>query len=200
MTLPILSPSQGGRSISTAALSLADIVVSTTNAAISKTIRKATGSQVSHAMIFAGNGNVVEAIGDGVVERPLSAALNDAILAVAYRFGRLQPSQAMSVVGFARKQTGRKYDVGGIAGQAGYQLDRWFLCDVRGVRNCEERAARANLWMQSSAKFFCSELVAAAYEQAGVRLFNRPPERISPDDVTKVWIQGKLSYVGHLKA
>lgn len=200
MTLPPLSPAQGGRSIDIAALGAADIIVSTTNAAISKAIRAATGSQVSHAMIYAGNGVVIEAVAEGVVERPLTQALNGAVLAVAYRLERLNPGQANMVVNFARAQNRRKYDVGGIVGQAGYQLDRWFLCDVQNVRDCEETAARNNLWLQSAAKFFCSELVAAAYQQAGVPLFNRPPERISPEDVAQVAVHGKLLYVGHLKA
>ena len=50
MTLPPLSPAAGGRCIAESALNVADIIVSTTNAKISKAIRAATGSQVSHAM------------------------------------------------------------------------------------------------------------------------------------------------------
>ena len=63
-----------------------------------------------------------------------------------------------------------------------------------------ERAARANLWMQSKAKFFCSELVAEAYRRAGAPLFPKPAERASPEDVAKLGIHGKLLYVGHLRS
>jgi len=201
MNLPPLSPTQGGRSILPSALSVADVIVSTTNATISKVIRSATNSPISHAIIYAGNGMVIEAIGDGVVERQLSQALSDATLAVGYRLEKMNPVQAMSVVSFARTQANarRKYDFSGIVGQAGYQLDHWFLCDVLRVSNCDNQAARANLWMQSNKQFFCSELVAEAYRSSGVPLINAPSSRVSPQTITEVATSGTLSYVGHLR-
>ena len=53
------------------------------NATISRAIRAASGSVVSHSMIYAGNQEVLEAIGDGVVRRSVNMALKDASLAVA---------------------------------------------------------------------------------------------------------------------
>jgi len=198
MTLPALSPTVGGQSISESALSPADVIVSTTSAAISQSIRSVTGSAVSHAMIYVGNGTVIEAIGEGVVRRQLSAALADANLAVAFRHVRMSPRIASSVVSFAAAQVGKSYDHTGILAQAGYQLDRWFLCTVSRVQNCEDRAARANLWMSNSGRFFCSELVAEAYRRAGVPLVNGRSDSVSPERIVEVTTTGDLCYVGHI--
>ncbi len=198
MALPALTPTAGGMCIIPSALEPADIIVSTTSAFISSSIRSATSSVVSHAIIYAGHGDVIEAIGDGVVKRSLAAAIADASLAVAFRHVRMTKSTATAVIKFAEKQVGRGYDVTGIVGQAGYQLDRWFLCTVRQVRNCEDRAAHANLWMSNSGRFFCSELVAESYRQAGVPLISGRSDSVSPQAIVDVTTTGELSYVGHL--
>lgn len=198
MPLPALSPPVGGRSIAVAALQCADVIVSTTNATISRAIRTASASVVSHAMIYAGNGFVIEAIGSGVVKRPLPAAVGDASLAVAYRHRQMTEARANSIISFAEQQISRGYDVTGIIGQAGYQLDRWFLCNILEVRNCESRAQAANLWMSSAGRFFCSELVAAAYRQAGVPLVAARSDSASPQTIVEVAASGDLQYVGHI--
>jgi hypothetical protein len=105
---------------------------------------------------------------------------------------------AKAVVGFAENQVGKGYDHTGILGQVGYQLDRWFLCSVVGIKNCEERAARANLWMSNSGRFFCSELVAEAYRRAAVPLINGRSDGVSPQKIVEVTTTGDLSYVGHV--
>ena len=198
MSAPPLTPSAGGRCIAFSALSRADLIVSTTNAAVSRAIRSVSGSVVSHAMIYSGDGFVIEAVGEGVVRRELSVAIADATLAVAFRHVRMTNAAAQSVVQFAANQIGRSYDVTGILGQAGYQLDRWYLCNVRGVRNCDQRAQRNNLWMSNSGRFFFSELVAEAYRRAGVPLVNGRSDSVSPQRIVEATTTGDLSYVGHL--
>ncbi len=64
MNIPLTPVGGGGHCINTDELQLADIIVSTTNARISQMIRAASGSVVSHAMIYARNNQVIEAIGD----------------------------------------------------------------------------------------------------------------------------------------
>lgn len=198
MPLPSLSPATGGRSIGQAALAPADIIVSTTNAGISRAIRSVSGSVVSHAMIYAGNDQVIEAVGDGVRKRSLSAALTGASLAVAFRHIHMTPTAASAVISFADSQVRRGYDFLGIVGQAGYQLDRWFLCRVQHVRDCEQAAQRANLWMSRDGRFFCSELVAESYRRAGTPLVAARSDSVSPQTIVEVSISGLLSYVGHI--
>lgn len=84
-----------------AALEIADIIVSTTGASLSKAIRTATQSEVSHALLYVGDGLIVEAIGSGVDVRPIGDALIDANLAVAYRHSGMTPGKAMIVRDYA---------------------------------------------------------------------------------------------------
>lgn len=192
-------PSVGGRSIPESTLRAADIIVSTTNAKVSRAIRTATGSIVSHSMVYVGHGHVLEAVSEGVRKVGLERALSEATLAVALRRADLSPNTASVVVSFVEDQKGRAYDKRGIAGQAGYQTDLWFLCRVLEVRDCETHAARANLWMEDEDAFFCSELVAAAFSHAGLPLTDTRPAAVSPQTLIEVVSTGKLQYVGHLR-
>lgn len=191
-------PSVGGRSIPESTLKPADIIVSTTRAKVSGAIRAVTSSIVSHSMLYVGHGHVVEAVGDGVRKVSSQQALSDATLAVALRRAGLSLNLASAVVSFVEEQTGRAYDKRGIAGQAGYQADLWYLCRVREVQDCEDRAARSNLWMQDEDAFFCSELVAAAFAHVGLPLTDTQPAAVSPQTLIDVVSTGKLQYVGHL--
>lgn len=196
MVIP-LDPGSGGRSIGTSALANGDIIVSTTGAAISDAIRAVTDSSVSHAILYIGGQQVVEAIKSGVELRTLATAIKDATLAVAYRKPGLSSVQALRVRDFAGMHLGKGYDYTGILGQAGFQLDRRVLCDAD-IR-CIRRAGNNNMWMERKDRFFCSELVLAAFKYGGVPLNQKPPSWSSPDDVPRLHISGVLEYVGHLK-
>src|SRR5437016_420646 len=97
-----LSPAVGGRSVGELALEPADIIVSTTGATVSRVIRAATGSPVSHAILYTGNDSVIEAIGEGVVSRSITASLAHATLAVAYRRKALTSGAAQAVIRYAQ--------------------------------------------------------------------------------------------------
>ncbi len=74
-----LDPGVGGCSIGIAALQPADIIVSTTASPLHEGIRIATRSVVSHAALYAGDGEMIEAIGrgevTGVIQRKIELAL-----------------------------------------------------------------------------------------------------------------------------
>lgn len=197
-----LDPGVGGRSISESALETGDIIISTTNARVSRLIRWATHSVVSHAMIYIGDGQVVEAIGDGVTLRSLAQAVNDATVAVAFRHPTLTPTQAMMVRDFAGQQLGKPYNYWGIVQQGGFQLDRQIFCDSKTgaeYESCVNWAGRVNLGNGGDDSFFCSQLVLAAYQNAGVPLTSTPPHWNSPDDLAQLGMSRRLGYVGHLK-
>lgn len=181
-----------GKKIEVDDLQIADIICTTGDAKISKAIRMATGSLVSHAMLYAGGGKVIESVGSGVREVLITEALETATLAMAFRPTNLEAGVAHKVVDFARKQVeaGKKYDVRGIVAQAGYQLDRVFFGD--------ERAARSNLWLQNGDRYFCSELIAASFLEAGHPLTNSQPTAVSPQTLVSLGATDVLEYVGHL--
>lgn len=179
-TIP-LDPGAGGRSIGIDALEVGDIILSTTTDLSSRVIRGATGSEVSHAFLYIGGGEVVEAIEQGVVRHPLADAIRSSYVAVALRDPRLTPAQAATIRSTALGWVGKKYDTMAIVDHA-----------VRFVsgRDPELRDADA---------FTCSELVLSAYAAAGEPLTTVAPGASAPQDVVRVYLTKALEYVGHLK-
>jgi uncharacterized protein YycO len=177
MAIPLTPKRGGGRSAHPTSLHIADIILSTSSAAISMVIRGATSSPVSHTILYIGGGQVVEAIGDGIVLRTLHQALSDATLAVAYRHPSLSATQALMVRDFVGNQLGKGY---GFVGAA-VSINK-VLCLMSGSKD----------------RFFCSELVLDAYKHAGAPITYSPPHCNSPGDIAMVAVY-KLSYIGHLR-
>ncbi len=188
MAIP-LDPGAGGRSIPVSTLQKADLIVSTTDAAISVGIRLATLSSVSHARIYVGNGRCVDATGHGVRVRALEAAIRDDgdTLCVAYRKPGLSSTQAQAACDFALAQVGKPYDYAGVGAQA------------PGVRG-SLIGIIAQIAGQGEDRFFCSELVFAAYAHAGAPLDSVSAGNSSPSMVPGLWRRSRLTYVGHLLA
>lgn len=170
---------RAGRSVDPGSLLIADIILSTTGQAISKGIRAGTGSAVSHAILYVGGDQVVEAVGEGVVFRPVVEALGGAIRAAVYRHPDLTETQALKIRDFAGMQIGKPYDTLGAAGSVVP-----VLCNVAA----------------SPDKFFCSELILAAYEYAGTPLTDSGAACGSPDSILQAHFSNTLDYVGHLAA
>lgn len=194
------------RKIEVAELRIADIIVSTTNHPTSRGIRAAIGADISHAMIYTGNGRVIEAIDAGVVRRDLQReSLLDATLAIALRRAGMNESQRQAVVARASQFENLPYDKLGAAGSgmtakraragvvAGCILSP-LACAGGGIvlsRQISENAKDEN----KDKMFFCSELVARAYELAGVPIVDGQATNTNPRAIR---ISSKLQYVGHL--
>lgn len=186
-------------------LRVADIIVSTTDHPTSRGIRAAIGADISHAMIYIGNGRVIEAIDEGVVNRDLQLeSLRAATLAIALRRAGMNESQRQAVVTNASGFERRPYDRVGAAGSgmtsrrvragiiAGCIISP-VACAAAGagareVANNASDANRDNL-------FFCSELVARAFELAGVPIVDGSPSFANPRAIR---VSASLRYVGHL--
>ena len=191
--IPLTPTSGGGMCIADSALQPADIIVSAGIGAVSTAIRYGTASDVSHAALYIGDGEVIEAIGPGVMERPLNKSLDDHSLAVAYRARGMTPSAAAMIVHFAEKWKRKKYDT---AGAAAAGARNPFVCVVvMGIAPCA--AARAGKF-KSSDKFYCSQLVLEAYRRAGVSFITQDPNTSQPEDMVTAYSKDKLLYVGHL--
>ncbi|WP_368565474.1 YiiX/YebB-like N1pC/P60 family cysteine hydrolase [Pseudoxanthomonas sp. UTMC 1351] len=117
-------------------------------------IRYFTWSRWSHVGLVAGD-RVIESIaGHGVREVPLASAIRGQ----DYRFEHLPCANPAAVIAAARSQLGKPYDIGAIFG---------FL----GRRNWQGRDA-----------WFCSELIAWAFEHAGAALFRADRvHRVTPE-------------------
>lgn len=199
-----LDPGVGGRSIGESALEAGDVILSTTDHPISETIRKVTGAEVSHAALYVGNGKVVEAIEGGVILRSLETALDEDTLAVAYRHRDMTPVKASQMVAFAEDHARKKtpFDNWGLIQVAPGQLAR-AICNQKEGADREECLAAANrlrVGTNDEGAFFCSELVLAAFQHAGLALTDTDPSWSSPGQIVELHHNGLFDYVGHLKA
>jgi uncharacterized protein YycO len=198
-----LDPGAGGRSIGADALEIGDVILSTTADAVSRGIRAASGAPVSHSMLYVGGGQVVEAIGSGVVLRSLSDAVGPATVAVAFRHPDITSEQALMVRDFAGQHLGREYNYWGIVRQALFRLDMAAFCRGKSGEEydrCRNWAGRVNLGTGGNDQFFCSQLILAAYKHAGAPLTASEPHWSSPGDMAELRLSKRLGYVGHLKA
>jgi len=190
-------------SIGSDALDVGDIIVSTTSEFISGAIRHATGAPVSHTMLYIGDGDqVVEAIGEGVVFRPLADALASATVAAAFRHPDLTAEQRLRMRDFVGSHIDKPYNRWGIFNQAKFIING-AVCNLlsgEAYERCRGFYGRVYLGTASDETFFCSELIIAAYEAAGVPLTNTQPNWGTPGAIADLGLTGKLSYVGHLKA
>jgi cell wall-associated NlpC family hydrolase len=185
-----------GMSIGDSALRTADLIVSTTSATVSGVIRAGSGSAVSHAILYIGGGQVIEAIGEGVVNRSLSDALEHATLAVGYRVKTLPDAKAGDVVRYAMGWVGKKYTVIGALG-GGARANPALYIMAFGIVGFGIAASGA---LRSKDKFYCSQLVLEAYRLAGSPIIDSTPNASSPQSIVVAHSSGKLAYVGHLKA
>jgi hypothetical protein len=188
-----------GFCIPASALRLADIIVATSNHPQSELVRAATGGTVSHALLVIGTGSVVEAVGTGTREVPLRVALAEASFALALRHKRMTDTQADSVTEFARlfAAPSRPYDVIGAVGAGLTSTTVVVGCLISPV-GCiaGQRAVNRNASpAQRDLRFFCSELVARAFQLAGVPLVDEDPSFVNPREILE---SKHLDYVGHL--
>ena len=83
----------------------ADILLSTGDATVSAVIRAGTGSRFSHASIYVGGGEIIEAIDPGVVRQSLARAMSDDTLVCVYRRLRMSDAQAQQVIPWHAEKT-----------------------------------------------------------------------------------------------
>lgn len=208
---PALAPGNGGRQITWADLQSGDILLSATNGVTSAGIRLVTLAPVSHASLYIGNREIVEAVGSGVRRRTLAATLEEEAVVAAFRHPRLTPEQAERVRAFALEKVGSRYDHVGIMLQAPFSLERK-LCELPLMPDAARSAclmgiASIQLGTANNDRFFCSQLVLEAYRQAGLPITEADPRWVSPadilhmreGDVPSMKIHQALLYVGHLK-
>ena len=200
-----LDPGVGGRSIALVAMQPGDIIISTTDSDISSRIRKATNSEVSHSAVYIGNGNVIEAIDDGVMQFTVETSISQDSVSVAYRHKEITPDKAAAIVAFLEdaKNKKLKFDYYGLIRVAPYQLISNY-CESLPTdtlrSTCRASANAFKLGTDNHNEFYCSELVFAAFKNAGLNISDVDPHWSSPQDVVRLNHNGTLQYVGHLKA
>ncbi len=194
-----LDPGNGGRTILGSELRPGDIVVSTTKAEISRAIRKITQAEVSHALVYVGDGQVFEATGEGVGPRSIDAITKSARLAVAFRHPKLDPAQMKQMRKYLEQQIGKKYNVWGIVSHP-----RFGILNCDGVAEPQRIDCRTLKWLvrvtvgTEGDRLFCSQLVYEAFRQVGLALAPADPAASAPKDIVEASWTDLLNYVGHL--
>jgi len=208
----LLTPANGGQRIAPDDLEAGDIILSNTAGLVSMGIRALTVAPVSHASLYLGDAHVAEAVGTGVRIRPVADFMADESTIVAFRHPGLKPEHAEALRRFAATHDGKKYNAFGIVLQAPFTLQRQY-CELPLIPGlvrdfCIRGLAAVQLGAARNDRFFCSQFVLEAYQQAKLPLTSADPLLVSPadllhmreGDVPSVRTEQALQYVGHLKA
>ena len=211
MQNPALTPQNGGRLVDASVLKSGDILLSAGKGITTYGVKLFTTSPVSHAALYVGEGDLVEAVGEGVRRRSLEESLDEESVVVAFRRPDLTPEQARQIADFADAQIGKKYNHVGVLLHAPFSLERK-LCELPVlptlVRDaCLRGIAAIQLGAVSNKSFFCSQFLVEAYRSAGVPITDADPRWISPadilhmreGDVPSMPANQALTYIGHLK-
>jgi hypothetical protein len=171
------------KAISMGKLEKGDIILSTTSDPVSKIVKIATSSKFSHARLYIGGEHVIEAIDPFVKKNKLIDVLKGDLHAAVYRMPNLTEAQKNNIVNYAKKQIDKSYDLSGAIGSSGVGIS------VAGII-----PTISNL-IDPESDFYCSELVAFAYKNAGVKL-EKFSSQTTPKDLAH---NTKLKYIGNLK-
>lgn len=173
-----------GMCVPTVALQQADVLVTTSHqSVVSAGIKLGSLSSVSHAALYIGQNFIIDAMGGtGVQERPVQALINSSSAVVAFRHRGMTQSVGQQIVEIARGlvKEKRPYDTAGALLGGG-------MSQIIGQK--------ASV-MQSDSGFYCSELVAHAYVEAGLPIAGVGAEANTPGDLPA---SADLVYVGHVK-
>jgi uncharacterized protein YycO len=206
-----VSPLNGGQLIDATSLMPGDIILSSASNVQSNGIQLLTTAGVSHASLYIGDNQVVEAVGSGVHVRSLEETLATEAVTAAFRHPDLSAAEGQSIRHFALAQVGGKYNYMGVMLHAPFSLQRR-LCDLPVLTNtirdaCILGIAQIALGSNDDGRFFCSQLVVDAYAKAGRPITPANSRWVSPadllhmreGDVPSIKTNQALLYVGHLK-
>jgi Permuted papain-like amidase enzyme, YaeF/YiiX, C92 family len=141
-------------------LLLGDIILSTQDHYVSKAIRTATKSDISHAMLYVARGSIIDSTGEGVHARNTRRLFydDDCALHVRRLASGLTNEQRDRVIRYARNRIGTRYST------------REAMRSATGTDRAPSRQQ------------FCSRLVGQAYASAGIDLVSAP-DFCTPDEV-----------------
>ena len=188
-----------------------DILLTSEPTLISASIRLMTFAPVSHAAVYVGERQVVEAVRSGVRVRNVEEVLAEATVVLVLRYPDLTDEQAALILEYALNKSGVGFSFLGITLQIPFTIIRR-LCELPfvplAVRDmCIRSMGVLHHLAASENQLFCSQLVLQAYRHAAVPVTAADPRLISPADilhmrerdVSSVRISMPLVYVGRLE-
>lgn len=208
-----IQPERDEAPLAAGELRAGDILLSSEDTLRSAGIQLMTFAPVSHAAVYVGEGEVVEAVGGGGVQtRSVAKLLEEESVVLALRVPGLTAEQAQGVRASAMQKVGRQFNYAGIAFNLPFTFSRR-LCELpimpTAARDLCIRGIGAIHHLATSERaYFCSQLVLQSFRQAGVPITRADPRLLSPadilhmreGDVASVRIERPLRYLGYLKA
>jgi hypothetical protein len=194
-------------------LQAGDLLFSSSVGLKSLGIRLFSASSVSHVAVYIGQGQVAEAVGDGVQIVSLEDARAHSDKLFALRMPDLTADQTAKIRQFAQQKAGSQYNYQGIVEMMPFMLTKQ-LCSLNPFskefrQQCVKGLAAAQLSTPtgSESSYFCSQFVLAAFEQAGQPLTLASSGWVSPGDllhmregdIATLAPNEALTYVGHIK-
>ena len=177
-----------------------DIIVDSSKSAAAQGINLATASDIAHAALCTGPGMLIESISP-VTEQSFEKAFKGVDLIIALRYRGITQQQRLDVVANARKFENHPYDLTGAIG-SGTLVRRGKAIAVAGCLILPVACAPAVAAVQLNATegvrdtaFFCSELVARAFELSGIPLSDTQASFINPRMIrmcSKLTLLGKV--------
>ena len=130
----------------------------------------------THAALYIGDGNVVEAFPGGIVKRNFASSyLNDKYNLFILRRKGASEEAIKKVISFCANDEGKKYDFRALIYFLLYiflPVGLHFILEKDYVGNC----------FNVNDSYFCSELVATGFKEAGIYSFEREPYKVMPLD------------------
>lgn len=187
-----------------------DILLSAEPTIVSAGIRLMTIAPVSHAAVYVGDGQLVDAMRWGVRVRDLHDLLEESAIVLVLRYPELTAERAAVITEYSVNKSGAGFNFLGITLQVPFSIARR-VCEpvFAALRDaCLRSIGIVHRLAASESRVFCSQLVLQAYRHAGVLLTDADPRLISPadilhmreGDVSSLSIETPLRYVGHLKS
>ena len=200
-----------GAALKPADLRPGDILLTAAETLPSAGIQMMTFAPVSHAAVYIGDGQVVEAVRPRVQVRRVEDLLVEEATALVFRHPDLTAEQAQSIRAFVLEQVGKDFNYFSMYLHVPTVLVRR-LCELPLIPSvvrdaCIKGIGAIHYLAADERQYFCSQLVLQAYRQAGVSITDADPRMLTPadilhmreGDVSSVRIHKRLLAVGHLK-
>lgn len=130
----------------------------------------------THAALFIGNGEIVEAFPGGIVRRNFKDSyLNGKFDLLVLRRKKIDSQAIAKVIAFCTSAVSQKYDVRALIYFALYNFlpQGWhFLLEKNFLGDC----------FNVNGSYFCSELVATGFQEADIYCFENQPYKVMPMD------------------
>lgn len=176
-----------------------DIIAFGTNEPSSEAIRWCTAGDYSHAMLYEGDGLVIDAMPKGgVARRSLKRQLAEAPFGAVFRHQTATREQCLNAVHWAKMQIDKNYDFisaanAGLSPSARTYALR-FIPPGRAISEFSRWRHEHDL---QDATFMCSELVLRAFEIIGAPIIDIPAYSSSPATLRRT---SRIVYMGNVRS